>query len=197
MNVQTKRANLKERMVDAASRQIAEKGLSGFRARDVAAEVRCALGGIYNVFDDLDTLILHVNANTLDQLQEAFSTATSVADPTSRLKALARIYADFARGNQRRWDALFDHRLAGGKGPPDWLAARYALLLDHVIKPLKTLFPDWNDAVLHRRSRTMFGAAHGLVTISLQKRFFGLDEVQLRQELDMLVDALVAEPAAR
>jgi AcrR family transcriptional regulator len=43
--------------------------IQALRARDVAQNVGCALGAIYNVFADLDALVLAVKERTLDMLE--------------------------------------------------------------------------------------------------------------------------------
>jgi len=56
-----RRLKLRERLLEAARAAINARGLSGLKARDLAAETGCALGAIYTAFDDLDELILRVN----------------------------------------------------------------------------------------------------------------------------------------
>ncbi len=52
-----------------AARQIAEKeGLRGLKARGIAREIGYTIGTLYNLFEDLDDLIVHLNGRTLDAL---------------------------------------------------------------------------------------------------------------------------------
>ncbi len=89
-------------------------------ARDVTEDAGCALGALYNVFEDLDGLILEVNAQTLAALDADVEAATTGAgDAGQRLRYLGQRYLAFARANEKLWRALFELRLAGGRHLPD------------------------------------------------------------------------------
>src|ERR1700722_4743744 len=109
------RHELREALVAAARRFIAEKGYAALRARDLAAEVGCAVGSIYNAFPDIDALILAVKARTLDRLESGlisrlgpFSTGAP-EEALARFLDLAREYVDFAEQNWRLWSQAFEH----------------------------------------------------------------------------------------
>ena len=57
-----RRDALRGTIIALAQRRIASHGLSSLRARDLAQEAGCALGGLYNMFEDIDALVLEVNA---------------------------------------------------------------------------------------------------------------------------------------
>ena len=63
--VAAKKETLRNKIIELAEMKIATGGLLALRARDLATEAGCALGSLYNMFADLDDLILHVNARTL------------------------------------------------------------------------------------------------------------------------------------
>jgi AcrR family transcriptional regulator len=69
------RALVRDALVAAAERTMERQGLQGLRARALADEVGCAVGAIYNVVEDLDDLILAVNARTLAALETKLATA--------------------------------------------------------------------------------------------------------------------------
>src|SRR5690242_17828165 len=60
-----RRAHLRDVLVGAAERTITQHGPGSLRARALAEEAGCAVGAIYNVVEDLDDLVLLVNARTL------------------------------------------------------------------------------------------------------------------------------------
>jgi AcrR family transcriptional regulator len=180
-------------LVGAARARIAASGLANLRARDVTADTGSALGGLYNAFADLDDLVLHANAETLRELrvkaEEGLAAATG---PRGALKALAAAYLAFARENRALWSALFDHRMADGRELPDWYAAEQTALIRLICGPLARLEPDLDDAALLTRARTLFGAIHGIVSISTEGRFIGVADVDLDGELGRFVDIIVS-----
>src|SRR5215831_5631595 len=95
-------AALRTRLIDAAQRTIADKGLAALKARDLAREAGCAVGTIYNVFEHLDELILCVGSRTLVMLDKALGAVRS-ANPSGSSEAavddlvrLALAYLEFA-----------------------------------------------------------------------------------------------------
>ncbi|MDH3665616.1 MAG: WHG domain-containing protein [Paracoccaceae bacterium] len=189
---QEKREALRRNLIGAAAARIEEGGLSAFRARDVAADVGCALGTIYTVFQDLDDLILQVNAETLQDLGRSLAPTSDVETPKTALTALAQGYARFAAKNFNRWNALFDHRMADGGPSPDWLLAHHSTLLRLLERHIAKLTPGLAGEALTLRARTWFAAVHGIVSISLQKRFLGLPDDRLMEELEVFVGQVVA-----
>src|ERR1700739_2254174 len=82
-------AALRTRLVDAAERTIAERGLAALKARDLAAEAGCAIGTIYNVFEHLDELVLAVGSRTLAMLDAALGAVRSRSPYGSTEEAIA------------------------------------------------------------------------------------------------------------
>jgi len=64
----THRGELRDALLAAATQTIAGRGHQALRARELATQVGCSVGSIYNVFPDIDALILEVKGQTLDRL---------------------------------------------------------------------------------------------------------------------------------
>jgi AcrR family transcriptional regulator len=193
-----KREDLRTRLIEAARNRIAADGLAGLRARDVTQDAGCALGGLYTVFADLDELIVHVNSGTLKVLEETLALA-EVKDrsPTDRLRNLARGYLTFAVTHRHLWKALFEHHLPEGRESPRWHLEEHMFLMDVIAEPLGELQPGMSAEERASRARTLFGAVHGVISISLEARFVGLPMEQLERELDGFVLTIAAGSKAR
>jgi AcrR family transcriptional regulator len=186
------REELRQRLLDAAERHIEGQGLAGLKAREVAAEAGVALGSIYNAFENLDLLVLHVNARTLARLDEALrEMAPDSLDPADRMIALARGYVRFALANRRLWAALFDHRLPEGVEVPEWHREAHVRIMQLIATPLARLRPDLTVEQLGLRARTLFAAVHGVVHLSLTGQFVGTPQEALEAEVVALVESLV------
>ena len=185
------RDNLRHRLIDAAERGIAGQGLTGLKARQVTADAGCALGALYNAFDDLDDLILHVNARTLDRLAAAFAGARRAGDSAEETMAvLAQTYVRFALDNRMLWSAVFALALPEGRSAPDWYVVRYRALIDQIVGPLATLRPDLSPDELQLRARTLFAAVHGVVRLFLDARFLAVPQDRITPEVAALVKAM-------
>ncbi len=187
------RRDLTERLLVAATARIKRHGLQGLRARDITADANCGLGTIYKCYADLDDLILHVNSLTITDLEKALATARSSADePVDQLTALASAYFAFARENLNAWSALFDHRMPEGVAIPDWHLREHMALFGHVMMPLAKLDPSLGEDALALRARSIFSAVHGIVALSLEGRFVGVNVEAVEAELTTVVRALAA-----
>jgi AcrR family transcriptional regulator len=189
-------AALRTRLIDAAERTIAERGLAALKARDLAAEAGCAIGTIYNVFEHLDELVLAVGSRTLAMLDAALeavrsrgpygSTEEAIAD----LVRLALAYLEFAARHRVRWRALFEHRIIGAHSLPDGYVEQQRALFSQVEGPLVTLLPGLDDERRRVLARTLFSAVHGVVALGLEEKLVSLPLSDLRQQVVAIVRAI-------
>src|ERR1700682_5101619 len=93
-----RRAKLRESLIVAAERSVNAGGLAGLRTRELAREIGCANGAVYNLVEDVDELILRVESRTLARLDASLIEAET-KNPTTAAKTLVHIalaYCDFA-----------------------------------------------------------------------------------------------------
>lgn len=198
-----RRENLRAALIKAAERIIAERGLAGLKTRDLAREIGCANGAVYNLVADVDELVLRVGSRTLLRLDEALTLATGAGAPTPR-ESLVRIglaYCDFAAENLQLWRALFEHRVQADKPLPDWSVHDQLQLFRHVYRPLTALFPGRSPEELGVTARSLFSAVHGMVALGLEQKLVAVPLPALRNEIATLVramiDGLVAQGAEK
>ena len=188
---EAKRAALRERLVDAAERQIAEGGLAALKARDLAAEAGCALGAIYNVFEDLNALVLAVNGRTFHRLGAAAAASQAGGgDARDRLMRLALAYLDFAAENTALWRALFAFELTRAGEVPAWYRDELERLYSHIGGPLASLYPQEDAEALGLRVRVLFAAVHGIVLLSLENRFEAVPRARIEQMIAILLESV-------
>lgn len=198
-----RRDQLREALLLAAERAMAEKGLSGLKARDLASEIGCSLGAIYNLVEDMDALVLRVGARTLAGLDEALLAATAGAPPATaaeaeqHLVAIALAYAAFARTHLQLWRTLFEHRLPAGRALPDWAVAQQAAMFRHVLAPLRALRPKAPEDELVLLSRTLFAAVHGVVALGLDEKLVAVSRQELQSQVETLVRLVCAGLSGR
>lgn len=190
---EAKKADLKARLIAAASKLIEAGGIRALNARAVTKEAGCALGSLYTLFDDLDDLIIHVNSQTLRELADTLTeNMPENGSPKDILKSLARAYVKFAQENFASWNALFEYADFADTQIPDWHENEQAFLINHISGPVLALSPNLPKEEAMVRARTLFAAVHGIVAFSMQKRFIGLDEESLEPELMRFIDQMIA-----
>lgn len=164
------RAGLKDDLIEAGERLIAKRGLAQFTARELASEVACSVGSIYNMFEDLDDLIVTIHGRTLARLEQ--SLRAGVVDNAmveQNLQALARQYIAFIAENNHLWAAIFEHKLPHGRNVPDWYQARLNALfalIETVIAPLLTD----DEGERRRQARILWSALHGICSLGAAEK---------------------------
>jgi AcrR family transcriptional regulator len=189
-----RRDKLREALILAAERSIDTGGLAALKTRELARQIGCANGAVYNLVADMDELILRVGSRTLKRLDASLTEAESKG-PASPVEALVRIavaYCDFAADNTGLWRALFEHRMAPGKPVPDWATDEQMALFHHINRPLASLFPKCSAAELSVTARSLFSAVHGMVLLGLEQKLVAVPVEALRNEIATMVRAMVS-----
>jgi AcrR family transcriptional regulator len=152
-----------------AARGLAEaEGLAGLTARRISGQIGCSVGTLYNIFGNLDSLILYLNAGTFDALQQELIKLDRGGDPETRVRLTARTYIDFVRENANLWNVVFDHIWPPEHPIPDWYFAKTRELLTYLAEALAPLVP----AGKHRTERSyqaataLWSGLHGICSLA-------------------------------
>lgn len=187
-----RREKNREALILAAQNAIAARGLAGLKTRDLAREIGCANGAVYNLVEDVDDLILRVGSRTLARLDAALTEAEAKeASPADQLVRIAVAYCDFAAENIELWRALFEHRMQPGKAVPEWAISEQMALFRHIHAPLTALMPKGTAAELEMTTRSLFSAVHGMVALGLEQKFVAVPVAALRGEIATIVRAML------
>ena len=174
--------------IAAAENILDAEGMAGLSTRKVAAAIGYTVGTLYLVFKNIDDLILHVNARTLDALHGALTDAVSGTDTTeAAMKKLAHAYIKFATDQNARWSLLFEHRLPKDQDLPPWFEEKVLALFALVERQLSekgTAGPTESNLVA---ARAIWSAVHGLCVLSLSEKLAVGGEVSI----DVVADSLV------
>jgi AcrR family transcriptional regulator len=188
-----RREKLRESLIEVAEQSIAARGLAGLKTRDLARQIGCANGAVYNLVEDMDELILRVGSRTLARLDASLTAAESEgpASPGDTLVRIAVAYCDFAAENLELWRALFEHRMARGKPVPEWAVSEQMDLFRHIYQPLAALLPSQPAAELGVTARSLFSAVHGMVLLGLEQKLIAVPIDALRAEIAVIVRAVI------
>ncbi|SEQ00623.1 DNA-binding transcriptional regulator, AcrR family [Loktanella sp. DSM 29012] len=189
-----RRADLRDRLIASAERTITTEGLHALKARALAQDAGCAVGAIYTVFDDLDQLVLTVNARTFRRLGQFVQDRTAVdGTPQDRLVSMGTAYLHFAAANQPGWRALFDLSMTADSPVPDWYLAELGALFAKIAAPLRDLFPDWSDARIDLMTRALFSSVHGMVLLGLERRISAVPMDHIERMIAVLLRNVTSE----
>ncbi len=119
--------------------------MAGLAVRRIAKHIGCSVGTLYNVFDNLDTLILHLNGRTFDALYEELTKVEAKGEPRAVVTSLTETYLGFVRDNANLWNVIFEHVWPAKYPLPDWYREKIERLLKLLATILAPLFPEGRE----------------------------------------------------
>jgi AcrR family transcriptional regulator len=185
------RDRMRDKLLAIAEDILEREGLGQVQARRVAQDAGCAIGTVYNIFGDLDGLVVAANARTLEglgvELQVAVQ-ATAGGTPRERLMALALTYLGFALKSRLRWKAVFDHKMSDDHPVPPAYRRDQSRLLALIEDALRSSID--GDAAQTRASRALFAAVHGIVALAIERTLGAFDRDETEAQVRFLIDAV-------
>jgi len=180
------REELRDLALKAAERIVAREGITALTARRVAAAIGYTVGSLYLIFKNIDDLILHLNALTLDELHaRASRSVEGQADPRGQLLALANTYIRFAGEHRHRWRLVFEHQQPARL--PAWYPERVSQIFALVEAALAKLAPARRPAEIRQAARALWSGVHGVCVLAMTNRLEDSSEAAVRATAELLV----------
>ncbi len=158
---------LRQLILDAAAAIIEAHGLAGLSAREIARRIGYSPGTIYNMFENLDDVVLNVEGRVLDALDERLAAELAKGgDQKTLVLQLAQTYLAFTHERPKLWNLLFEHYMPGGVDTPPWYQEKLERLMSRVETAVAPLYP--SDATLERQraARVLWAGVHGITSLS-------------------------------
>ena len=191
--VKEKRDALRRKLIDLGEDRITDGGIEMIRARELAGQAGCAVGAIYNVFGDLNELIMAVNGRTFRRLGAHVLAAVEARNadrPVDVLITMGHAYLDFARNNTPAWRTLFDLNMTDEDDVPDWYREEMRALLAIIAKPVSETFPDFSEKEVAMMTRGLFSSIHGIVLLGLQRRISAVAIEDMERTISLILSNL-------
>ena len=183
--------DLRRMALDAASALAREEGLRGLTVRRVAERIGYAPGTLYNLFDNLDALIVMMNGETLARLAAALGAAAS-GPAEDRPRALVDGYFDFVEREPRLWAVLFEHRLPEGRQLPEWYRDALGGLIDGTAAALAPAMAGWSAPDRREAVVAMWAALHGISTLAVSGKLDLVSDGSPRRLGQLVVGSILA-----
>lgn len=173
--------NLKEALIEAAQRFIAERGLGGFTLADAAKLVGVTPAALYRHFRGRDALVAEVAFRGYTQLAERLGRALAgEGTPLERFTRMGEAYLAFAEQEPGFYAAMFSPRPAEAEtcGPP-WARGTKATgakepeggagqgdAFSFLVRALSETFPDgFKDVDVRFIAIEVWALSHGIATL--------------------------------
>ncbi|WP_414473180.1 TetR/AcrR family transcriptional regulator [Microvirga sp. M2] len=165
--------NLKEALIEAAQRFIAERGLGGFTLADAAKLVGVTPAALYRHFRGREALVAEVAFRGFDELAKRLGKALqSEGTPRERFTRMGEAYLAFAEQEPGFYAAMFSAKPLEGEGCGPWGASapegpkRTNGAFDYLVEALTKTYPEGFQSVDVRFiALEVWALSHGIATL--------------------------------
>jgi AcrR family transcriptional regulator len=157
---------LRDLILDAAQAIIETHGLVGLSAREIARRIDYSPGTIYNMFQNLDDVVLHVEGRILESLEARLAEVARDGDAVETVQRMLRTYLGFAAERPQLWNLLFEHHLPKDAVLPPTYQQRFEALAARVEEALAPLYAP--EAIEARRNAAcaLWASVHGIASLA-------------------------------
>ena len=110
--------DLKDLILVGAKKLFVEKGIDQTTIRSIADSIDYSVGTVYVYFKDKNAILHALHTQGFTQLSGDFKVLYNVENPMERLKAMGKVYIQFAIANPDMYDLMFNL-----KAPMEFLEA--------------------------------------------------------------------------
>ena len=184
-------------ILDAARGIVERDGFAGLTIRRIGEAIGYSSGTLYNLFNDLEDIVVHVNGATLDALYDELVAVTAGDDAEATLHALADPYLRFVERRPLLWGLLFQNSLSGSPRP-DWYYNRMDRLFTILEDALDPIFKSGPLEAKRDAARVLWSGLHGMCTLATEGAVLSWDEVR-RLATDLITNyvAGLRQPSRR
>lgn len=183
---------LREVILDASMSILQEQGLQGLSAREIARRIDYSPGTLYNVFENLDDIVLTIEGRMLDGLAAVLGSLPVELDPRLDVRNLAHAYLAYSHAHPKLWNLLFEHHLPAGRDVPAWYKAKLESLLARVESAVRPLQPNASDDAIKRSARVLWAGVHGITSLSTADKLANVTSDSAAPLIDDLVGLYLA-----
>lgn len=183
---------IKEMVLKAAETIVIEDGFGALKVRQIALEIGYTVGSIYMVFENMEDLITHVKARTLDDLEKALENVIEKnAGAKEQLIAVSKAYSGFANQHFNRWSMVFEHRPKGDGALPEWYQQKIDGIFQKVEKLFKELAPESSEKEQKRAAQALWGGIHGVCLLSLTGKLEAVADNNTESTVLLLAESFI------
>jgi AcrR family transcriptional regulator len=157
---------LRELILEASTALISEGGLASLSAREVARRIGYSPGTLYNVFENLDDLVLNIEGRLIDRLAAELDEVPAGRAPADHILALGRAYLRFTSANPKLWNLLFEHHLPQGRDIPPWYQQKLDGLMKRVEDAVAPLMAGARPEDVKRTASVLWAGVHGITSLA-------------------------------
>jgi len=182
--------SLKDRLIEAAETRIQENGIDKLSLRKLANDVGVSTMATYHHFENKQALLVHIAMNGYVELSSAMEDAVRIApDPQSAVKAMMRIYFQFAFDKPDIYRLMFGREIENKRQIPEFKEASLSsfYIMANAVKSL--IEAGDHDVDAETIGLSFWATMHGLVGLVADGNI--LYESESEEKIERLLDQAV------
>jgi AcrR family transcriptional regulator len=187
---------LYELALQAARAIIDADGPRALTARNVADAIGYSPGTLYNLFENLDDLITHLNGRLLDEMGDALAGTPVGDDARENLMFLLHRYLSFIGERANLWNLVFEHTIPGD-GVPTWYQRKVEKVISILERALAPAFRGIDGEGPKRSARVLWASLHGIWSLGSSGKLDVLTSETTTEMAENLIATYVAGIEAR
>jgi AcrR family transcriptional regulator len=187
------RDELHDLALRTASGIVEREGIAGLSMREVARRIGYTVGALYQVYANLDDLIVQVNERTVGELRRALEDVEAKSRlPGQRLRLLAAAYLGFSLLHANRWRLVFEHRLPPGQAAPATYRPQTQAIFALVGRSIAPFaLAREGNATVEELASTLWSAVHGICVLAASSKLNVGSATSAQRQIDLLLDRLI------
>lgn len=182
--------NLKKTILENGWSILKQRGKNALRLRDLAKLSNCAIGTVYNLFQNLDEITLQLNLRCLEILYSSLNEVlekelNAQADLYSLMQKLGRAYVQFGLNHPWMWKSLFENLAISPI--PRWYSEKVQAGIQFIEEKIQIAYgiePNRASCIVS----FFWAAMHGITAIMLTKKMDVVSEKIDEEYLTSYID---------
>ncbi len=188
------RDEIREMAITAAAEHVELEGFQSLTARKVASKIGYTVGTLYHVFRNFDDLLIHLNAQTIDEMAALIQQQTRrKRNPEVRIRAMAEFYVQFATDHPDRWRLVFEHQAPRGLPTPVRMKERRDVMFEMVADNLTEISPRRSTQEIDHTATALWSGIHGICILALTGKLYLGGAFSMVKLIDTLIDSVLNE----
>lgn len=175
---------LSKMIIDSAYGLIEKHGVSHISTRKIATEIGYSVGTLYNVYQNINDILIHINSRTMDIFKTKLEGALMISDSKEQVNRLAKVYLDFSVTNFHLWSLLFEYRFPQDHVAPKWYKTKINSVYMVLHEALLKQFPNLDESECNDAMLVIWSGIHGICALHLKGK---LDKVAAKSA-ETLID---------
>lgn len=188
------RDEIREMAITAAAEIVEMEGLQSLTARKVASKIGYTVGTLYHVYRNFDDLVIHMNAQTLDDMAALIQQKTrKKRNPELRIRTMAECYVKYATDHPDRWRLVFEHQAPRGLPTPAQMKERRDVMFEMVADNLREISPRRITQEIDHTATALWSGIHGICILALTGKLYLGGAFSMVKLINTLIDSVLNE----